>query len=78
MKNDITNGIEKLLKANQEVTDIIIKKGGVYWRYFLVTDEERERKVLRVLPFDRVLTNEQVETLRSLTNSVEVDMEVWL
>ena len=76
MKNDITSGIEKLLKADPNVTDIIIKRGGVYWRYFLVTDEERERRVLRVLPFDRVLTNEQVETLRRLTNSVDVDMEV--
>ena len=76
MKNDITSGIEKLLKADPNVTDIIIKRGGVYWRYFLVTDEERERKVLRVLPFDRVLSNEQVETLRRLTNSVDVDMKV--
>lgn len=74
MKNDIANGIEKLLKANPNVTDIIIKKGGVYWRYFIA--EEDGKKKTYVLPFDRVLSNEQVETLRRLVDSLDVDLKV--
>jgi hypothetical protein len=74
MKRSTTKAIDFLLDNDEGITEVIIKKGGSYWRYFSAGTGDQKKTY--VLPFERVLTNEQVETLRRLTNSVDVDMTV--